>query len=66
MLHLQAGVHLHEEDIAKDNDIPIIEKPPLARALHASAKLDQPIPAEHYLAVAEIISYVMKLAQGRR
>ena len=60
------AVALKIREIAKDNDIPIIEKPPLARALHASAKLDQPIPAEHYLAVAEIISYVMKLAQGRR
>jgi|TARA_R100000049_G_C1954064_1_gene105075 flagellar biosynthetic protein FlhB len=60
------AVALKIREIAKDNGIPIIEKPPLARALHASAKLDQPIPAEHYLAVAEIISYVMKLAQGRR
>ena len=57
------AVALKIREIAAGNDIPIIEKPPLARALHASAKLDQPIPAEHYLAVAEIISYVMKLAR---
>ncbi|GAB5349266.1 flagellar biosynthesis protein FlhB [Alteriqipengyuania sp. 357] len=57
------AVALKIREIAKSHDIPIIEKPPLARALHASAKLDQPIPAEHYLAVAEIISYVMKLAR---
>lgn len=58
------AVALKIREIAKEHNIPIIEKPPLARALHASAKLDQPIPAEHYLAVAEIISYVMKLARG--
>ena len=57
------AVALKIREIAKEHNIPIIEKPPLARALHASAKLDQPIPAEHYLAVAEIISYVMKLAR---
>ena len=60
------AVALKIREIATEHNIPIIEKPPLARALHASAKLDQPIPAEHYLAVAEIISYVMKLAQGGR
>ncbi len=57
------AVALKIREIATGHDIPIIEKPPLARALHASTKLDQPIPAEHYLAVAEIISYVMKLAK---
>ncbi|MBB3032486.1 flagellar biosynthesis protein FlhB [Alteriqipengyuania lutimaris] len=57
------AVALKIREIATENNVPIIEKPPLARALHASAKLDQPIPAEHYLAVAEIISYVMKLAR---
>ena len=57
------AVALKIREIAAGHDIPIIEKPPLARALHANAKLDQPIPAEHYLAVAEIITYVMKLAQ---
>ncbi len=38
-----------------------MENPPLARALHASVELDEPIPVEHYRAVAEVISYVMKL-----
>lgn len=57
------AVALKIREIAAGQNIPIIEKPPLARALHATAKLDQPIPAEHYLAVAEIISYVMKLAR---
>ncbi len=60
------AVALKIREIAKEHNVPIVEKPPLARALHASAKLDQPIPAEHYLAVAEIISYVMKLARGAR
>ena len=48
-------------DLAEEHDIPIIENPPLARALHASCDLDQQIPEEHYKAVAEVISFVWRL-----
>lgn len=48
-------------DIAKQHDIPIVENPPLARALHASVDLNEEIPYEHYKAVAEVISYVYRL-----
>ncbi len=47
--------------IATDNDIPLIENPPLARALFAAVELDEEIPPEHYKAVAEVIGYVMRL-----
>ncbi len=53
-------------DVAVDNDVPIVENPPLARALYASAELDEEIPVEHYQAVAEVIGYVMNLkGKGR-
>jgi flagellar biosynthetic protein FlhB len=48
-------------EIAKENDIPVVENPPLARALYASVEIDQEIPPEHYKAMAEVISYVFKL-----
>jgi flagellar biosynthetic protein FlhB len=51
-------------EVARDHDIPLVENPPLARALFASVVLEQEIPAEHYKAVAEIISYVFRL-KGR-
>ena len=50
--------------VAEENDIPVVENPPLARARFAAVELDQEIPAEHYRAVAEIISYVFRL-KGR-
>lgn len=53
-------------EIAKENDIPIVENPPLARGLHAAVEVDQEIPPEFYKAVAEVISYIMKLRHGRR
>ncbi|HVJ41523.1 MAG TPA: flagellar biosynthesis protein FlhB [Dongiaceae bacterium] len=53
-------------EIAKEHDIPVIENPPLARGLHAAVEVDQEIPPEFYKAVAEVISYIMKLKRGRR
>lgn len=52
-------------EVANENDIPIVEDPPLARALYASAELDEPIPREHYEAVAKVIGFVMRLARKR-
>jgi flagellar biosynthetic protein FlhB len=54
-------VALRIREIAEENGIPVVENPPLARALHAGVELDQEIPAEHYKAVAEIIGYVFRL-----
>ncbi len=48
-------------EIAREHSVPIVENPPLARALHATVEVDQPITPEHYKAVAEVIGYVMKL-----
>src|SRR5262245_41613190 len=56
-------------EVAGEHDIPIVENPPLARALHATVDVDQEIPPEHYQAVAEVIGYVMRLNRavaGRR
>jgi flagellar biosynthetic protein FlhB len=47
--------------LAEENDVPIVENPPLARALYATVELEDEIPVEHYKAVAEVIGYVMKL-----
>lgn len=59
------AVALRIRTVAKESDVPIIENPPLARALYASVEVDQDIPADHYKAVAEIIGFVMRLKHGR-
>lgn len=53
-------------EVAKEHDIPLVENPPLARALYATVDIDQEVPSEHYRAVADVISYVMKLNAKRR
>jgi len=60
----QDFVALKIREVAEENDVPIVENAPLARALYAGMEVDQEIPAEHYRAVAEIIGYVMRL-KGR-
>jgi len=54
-------VALRIRELAEENEVPIVENPPLARALFATVELDQEIPPDHYKAVAEVISYVMGL-----
>jgi flagellar biosynthetic protein FlhB len=51
---------------ADEMNIPIVEDPPLARALFATASLDEPIPRQHYEAAAKVIGFVLSLAQRRR
>lgn len=48
-------------DLARQNFVPVVENPPLARTLYATTELDEEIPREHYKAVAEVIGYVMRL-----
>ena len=60
------AVALRIRAVAEEARVPVVENPPLARALHATVELDQEIPPEHYKAVAEVISYVMRLSGAVR
>ncbi len=52
--------------LALEHQIPIVEAPPLARALHASCELGGEIPAQLYAAVAKVLVYVYQLRAARR
>ncbi|MBS9782266.1 MAG: flagellar biosynthesis protein FlhB [Arcobacter sp.] len=56
---------LRIKDIARENKIPIIENPSLARSLYDQIEVEQEIPKEFYKAVAEIFSYVYELKKKR-
>ena len=47
--------------IAEENDVPIVENPPVARALFRMVEIGQQIPPELFKAVAEILLYVYNL-----
>jgi len=59
-------VALRIRELAEEHRVPIVENPPLARALHKSVEIDQEVPPEHYKAVAEVIGYVLRLQRGIR
>ncbi len=66
---LAKGVRLVAERIkakASEHHIPVVENPPLARALYRASEPGQPIPVDLYQAVAEIIAFVYRLAGGNR
>jgi len=52
--------------VAEEAGVPVIEDPPLARALYASVDIDEMIPPAHYEAVAKIIGFILNSAQRRR
>lgn len=52
---------LRIREIATNHDVPLVENPPLARALYAAYDVDEAVSDEHFQAVAEVISYVWRL-----
>jgi flagellar biosynthetic protein FlhB len=50
--------------VAASHRIPLVEAPPLARALYATTELGREIPAALYVAVAQVLAYVYQLKQA--
>jgi len=58
------GAHILAQrigDIAREHGVPVLEAPPLARALYRHAELGDEVPAALYTAVAEVLAYVYQL-----
>jgi flagellar biosynthetic protein FlhB len=51
--------------LALENDVPIVERKPLAQALYRDVDVNHPVPSERYAAVAEVLRYVYEL-KGKR
>ena len=54
------------KEIAKEHNVPILEAPPLARALHKHCELGQAIPEALFTAVAEVLAYVYQLRRYKQ
>lgn len=53
-------------EIGAENGVPLLEAPPLARALHKHVEIDQEIPGTLYAAVAEALAWVYQLSNWRK
>jgi len=54
-------VALRIRTVASEHGVPLVEAPPLARALHKHCELEQEVPARLFRAVAEVLAYVYQL-----
>ncbi len=59
------NVAIKIKEIAKENNVPIIENKPLARLIYKDLEIDSEIPADMYQAVAEILALVFKLKKRK-
>ena len=53
-------------EIAREAGVPMLEAPPLARALYRHVEIDREIPAALYAAVAQVLAWVYQLDQAAR
>jgi len=49
-------------ELAEANGVPLYQAPPVARALYREAEIGDPVPADLFQAVAEILAHVYRLA----
>jgi flagellar biosynthetic protein FlhB len=56
---------LRIRQVAIESEVPIVENPPLARALYGAVDVGSAISPEFYKAIAEILAYVYRLL-GRK
>jgi flagellar biosynthetic protein FlhB len=52
------------KELARENRVPVVEAPPLARALHRHAEVGDTIPGALFTAVAQVLAYVYQLNQS--
>ena len=53
------------KEVAKENNVEIVENKPLARMLYANVDVGQEVPPELYQAVAEVLAFVYSLRENR-
>ncbi len=53
-------------EVAKENNVPIFEAPPLARVLYRNVDLNREIPASLYVAVAQVLTYIFQLRSFKK
>ena len=54
---------LRMRTVARENNVPILERPELARELYANVEIGEDIPERFYKVVAEILAYVFRLRE---
>lgn len=62
----RGAIALKIRELAAEHRVPLMEAPPLARALYKHTDIDAEIPSALYNAVAELLAYIYQLSQWRQ
>ena len=54
------------KEVARENGVPVLERPSLARALYAAVEIGHPVPNELFVAVAEVLAMIIRTRQKRK
>jgi flagellar biosynthesis protein FlhB len=60
------NIAIQIKKVARENNVHIVQNPPLARSLYAEVEIDRPIPDMLFAAVAEVLAYVYKMGKKRK
>ncbi len=60
LLRALDAMALHVRDLARESNVPVVENVSLARALYREGRTGEPIPREHYVAVAEVVAALVR------
>lgn len=53
-------------EIAEEHKVPVLSAPPLARAIYHTTEIQEEIPSDLYMAVAQVLAYVFQLQRFRK
>ncbi len=56
-------IAMHIRKVAKENDVPVIASPALARTIYYTTEIEEEIPEKLFVAVAQVLAYVLQLKQ---
>jgi len=68
IVRAKGGDHMCEKikEIARAYGVPIVRKPKLARTIYNTVKIDEPIPEDLFVAVAEVLAMIFRIRQKKR
>jgi len=53
-------------EVARENEVPVMQSPPLCRAIYHTTEINEEVPEELFVAIAQILAYIYQLEQFRK
>ena len=53
-------------EVAREHEVPVMQSPPLCRAIYHTTEINEEVPEELFVAIAQILAYIYQLEQFRK